>query len=73
MPPALQAQTTWRNSFTLRKDRPARDQALAEATREALAKAQVLATALVAGLFGLLKCRRKESKGRVRFCRSVPG
>jgi uncharacterized protein YggE len=33
-------------AFTLRKDRPARDQALAEATREALAKAQVLATAL---------------------------
>lgn len=33
-------------SFTLRKDRPARDQALAEATKEALAKAQVIATAL---------------------------
>jgi len=33
-------------SFTLRKDRPARDQALAEATREALSKAQVVATAL---------------------------
>lgn len=33
-------------SFTLRKDRPARDQALSEATREALAKAQVIATAL---------------------------
>jgi uncharacterized protein YggE len=33
-------------SFTLRKDRPARDQALADATREALSKAQVLATAL---------------------------
>lgn len=33
-------------SFTLRKDRPARDQALTEATREALAKAQVMATAL---------------------------
>jgi uncharacterized protein YggE len=32
--------------FTLRKDRPARDQALADATREALSKAQVLATAL---------------------------
>ena len=29
-------------SFTLRKDRPARDQALAEATREALSKAQVV-------------------------------
>ena len=33
-------------SFTLRKDRPARDQALAEATREAMTKAQVIATAL---------------------------
>ncbi|HEY6122868.1 MAG TPA: SIMPL domain-containing protein [Pyrinomonadaceae bacterium] len=33
-------------SFTLRKDRPARDQALAEATREAAAKARVIAEAL---------------------------
>ncbi|HZE68684.1 MAG TPA: SIMPL domain-containing protein [Pyrinomonadaceae bacterium] len=33
-------------SFTLRKDRPARDQALGEATREAVAKAQVIAQAL---------------------------
>lgn len=33
-------------SFTLRKDRPARDQALADATREALGKAQVIAQAL---------------------------
>jgi len=33
-------------SFTLRKDRPARDQALAEATREAMSKAQVIANAL---------------------------
>ena len=33
-------------SFTLRKDRPARDQALAEATREAVVKAQVIAQAL---------------------------
>ena len=33
-------------AFTLRKDRPARDQALAEATREAMSKAQVIATAL---------------------------
>ncbi len=33
-------------SFTLRKDRPARDQALAEATREAMSKAQVIAGAL---------------------------
>jgi uncharacterized protein len=33
-------------SFTLRKDRPARSSALAEATREAISKAQVLAQAL---------------------------
>jgi uncharacterized protein YggE len=33
-------------SFTLRKDRPAHDQALAEATREAVSKAQVIAGAL---------------------------
>jgi hypothetical protein len=33
-------------SFTLRKDRPARDQALADATREAVSKAQVIAAAL---------------------------
>ena len=33
-------------SFTLRKDRPARSEALAEATRAAIAKAQVLAQAL---------------------------
>jgi len=33
-------------AFTLRKDRPARDQALAEATREAVSKAQVIAGAL---------------------------
>lgn len=33
-------------SFTLRRDRPAREQALSEATREALAKAQTIAQAL---------------------------
>ncbi len=33
-------------SFTLRKDRPARDQALGDATREAVSKAQVIAQAL---------------------------
>lgn len=33
-------------SFTLRKDRPARDQALAEATREAISKTNVIAAAL---------------------------
>jgi uncharacterized protein YggE len=33
-------------AFTLRKDRPARDQALADATREAVSKAQVIAQTL---------------------------
>jgi len=33
-------------AFTLRKDRPARDQALGDATREAVSKAQVIAIAL---------------------------
>ncbi len=33
-------------SFTLRRDRPARDEALTQATREAFAKAQVIAQAL---------------------------
>jgi uncharacterized protein YggE len=33
-------------AFTLRQDRPAKDQALKEATREALSKAQVIAQAL---------------------------
>jgi uncharacterized protein YggE len=33
-------------SFTLRQDRPARDRALAEATREAMSKAEVIANAL---------------------------
>jgi len=33
-------------AFTLRQDRPARDQALKEATREAMSKAQVIAQAL---------------------------
>lgn len=33
-------------TFTLRQDRPSRDEALRQATREALSKAQVIATAL---------------------------
>ena len=33
-------------AFTLRKDRPARDEALSQATREAMSKAQVIARAL---------------------------
>ena len=33
-------------AFTLRQDRPARDRALQEATREAISKAEVIASAL---------------------------
>ena len=40
-------------SFTLRKDRPARDQALQEATKEALSKAQVMAQALGGRVVGI--------------------
>jgi hypothetical protein len=40
-------------SFTLRKDRPARDKALQEATREALSKAQVIAQALGGRVVGI--------------------
>jgi uncharacterized protein len=40
-------------SFTLRKDRPARDQALQEATREALSKARVMAQALGGRVVGI--------------------
>jgi hypothetical protein len=40
-------------SFTLRKDRPARDQALQEATREAMNKAQVMAQALGGRVVGI--------------------
>lgn len=40
-------------SFTLRQDRPARDQALREATREAMSKAQVVAQALGGRVVGI--------------------
>lgn len=46
-------------SFTLRKDRPARDQALAEATREALSKAQVIATALSGRLVRIVEVQEE--------------
>jgi len=46
-------------SFTLRKDRPARDQALAEATREALSKAQVIATALGGRLLRIVEVQEE--------------
>ena len=46
-------------SFTLRKDRPARDQALAEATREAVSKAQVIATALGGRLVRIIEVQEE--------------
>jgi len=42
-------------AFTLRKDRPARDQALAEATREAISKANIIAAALGGGLLRIVE------------------
>lgn len=50
-------------SFTLRKDRPARDQALADATREALSKAQVIAQALNGRIIRIVEV---QEEGTVR-------
>ncbi len=50
-------------SFTLRRDEPARDQALAAATREALRKAQVMAVAL-GGRVGRIVEVQEASMGR---------
>jgi uncharacterized protein YggE len=50
-------------SFTLRRDEPARDQALAAATREALRKAQVMAQAL-GGRVGRIIEVQEASVGR---------
>jgi uncharacterized protein YggE len=50
-------------SFTLRRDEPARDEALAKATREALRKAQVMAQAL-GGRVGRILEVQEASAGR---------
>lgn len=50
-------------SFTLRKDRPARDQALADATREAVSKAQVIAQALNGRIIRIVEV---QEEGTVR-------
>jgi len=50
-------------AFTLRRDEPARDQALAQATREALRKAQVMAQAL-GGRVGRIIEVQEASAGR---------
>ncbi len=49
-------------SFSLKKDRPARDQALIEATREALAKAQVIAQALGGRVVRILDVQEESSQ-----------
>lgn len=46
-------------SFTLRQDRPARDQALKEATREAVSKAQVIAQALGGRVIRILEVQEE--------------
>ena len=46
-------------SFTLRKDRPARDQVLQEATREAMSKAQVMAAALGGRVVGIAEVQEE--------------
>lgn len=46
-------------SFTLRQDRPARDRALQEATREALSKARVMAQALGGRVVGIAEVQEE--------------
>jgi hypothetical protein len=46
-------------SFTLRQDRPARDKALQEATREAMNKAQVMAQALGGRVVGIAEVQEE--------------
>jgi uncharacterized protein YggE len=46
-------------SFTLRQDRPARDKALQEATREAMNKAQVMAQALGGRVVGIVEVQEE--------------
>lgn len=48
-------------SFTLRKDRPAREQALTEATREALSKAQAIAQALSGRVVRIVEVREESA------------
>jgi uncharacterized protein YggE len=46
-------------SFTLRQDRPARDRALQEATREAMSKARVMAQALGGRIVGIAEVQEE--------------
>lgn len=51
-------------SFTLRQDRPARDRALSEATREAVSKAQVIASALGGRVVRILEVQEEGFQQR---------
>jgi len=51
-------------SFTLRQDRPARDRALSEATREAVSKAQVIAQALGGRVVRILEVQEEGFQQR---------
>ncbi|MFN2455716.1 MAG: SIMPL domain-containing protein [Pyrinomonadaceae bacterium] len=57
-------------AFTLRKDRPAREQALAEATRDAASKAQVIAAALGARIVRVIEVQ--EGVGQIRPLYDAP-
>jgi uncharacterized protein YggE len=51
-------------SFTLRQDRPARDQALTEATREAMGKANAVAQALGGRVVRILEVEEEGARPR---------
>jgi len=51
-------------AFTLRQDRPARDRALGEATREAMSKAQVIAQALGGRVVRIVEVQEEDFRQR---------
>ncbi len=51
-------------AFTLRQDRPAKDRALSEATREAVSKAQVIARALGGRVVGIVEVQEEGFQQR---------
>jgi uncharacterized protein YggE len=57
-------------AFTLRQDRQARDRALSEATREAVSKAQVIASALGGRVVRIVEVQ-EEGFSKDRQCRSI--
>jgi hypothetical protein len=58
-------------AFTLRKDRPARNQALTEATREAISKAQVMAEALGGHVVRIVEVQEGGTTPRPMYQREV--